>query len=173
MAGEETETGGQTEKKHCQCMADRPCSSKASEDADTVRKRSIEQSPTCSRRMPRVSCLPCLGSRRDETRNCSRKREREREKGNKLRDWALMSCTICAEMVTEMRVADSIVFRIGLIFFELIKTVMVKNSLAGFFCNYRCRFFFFEPSPPHNGQRIDANIDATNNTTKTTHTNTY
>ena len=29
--------------------------------------------------------------------------------------------------------------------------------------------FFLEPSPPHNSQRIDANTDATNNTTKTTH----
>ena len=35
-----------------------------------------------------------------------------------------------------------------------------------------CRHHF-EPSPPHNSQRIDANTDATNNTTKTTHTNTY
>ena len=31
---------------------------------------------------------------------------------------------------------------------------------------------FVESSPPHNSQRIDANTDATNNTTKTTHTNT-
>ena len=29
-------------------------------------------------------------------------------------------------------------------------------------------FFSSEPSPPHNSQRIDANTDATNNTTKTT-----
>ena len=33
--------------------------------------------------------------------------------------------------------------------------------------------FFFEPSPPHNSEGIDANTDATNNTTKTTHTTTY
>ena len=32
-------------------------------------------------------------------------------------------------------------------------------------------FFLLNPPPPHNSQRIDANTDATNNTTKTTHTN--
>ena len=62
-----------------------------------------------------------------------------------------------------------------------------KKILRGtFFCNYRFRFPFLNRHPPHNSQRIDANTDATNNTTKTTlttqcityqhiptHTNTY
>ena len=53
----------------------------------------------------------------------------------------------------------------------LIKTVMEINSLAGHFLKLQdfVLVFFFEPSPPHNSQRIDANTDATNNTT---HTNT-
>ena len=62
------------------------------------------------------------------------------------------------------------VIRCGLIFFELIKTVMV-NSLAGhFFLKLQTSFFSSQPSPPHNSQRIDANTDATG---KTTHTTTY
>ena len=54
--------------------------------------------------------------------------------------------------------------------FELIETVL-ENSLAGFFSNYRRRFFFSFFNRHHhtyNIQRIDANTDATNNTTKTT-----
>ena len=47
---------------------------------------------------------------------------------------------------------------------------MEINSLAGYFFGITD---FFEPSPPHNCQRIDTNTDATNNTTKTTHTDTY
>ena len=58
------------------------------------------------------------------------------------------------------------------IFFELIKTVMGIHSLAGYFFLVQM-FFFFLNRHHHNSQRIDANTDATNNTTKTTHTNTY
>ena len=51
----------------------------------------------------------------------------------------------------------------------------MEKSLAGHFSGFTDLVFafFFEPSPPHNSQRIDANTDATNNTTKTTHANTY
>ena len=43
-------------------------------------------------------------------------------------------------------------------FFELIKTAVEINSFAGYFWNYRFRFgHFFEPSSPHNSQRIDGN----------------
>ena len=56
------------------------------------------------------------------------------------------------------------------IFFELSKTVM-KKSFAGYFSVITD--FSFEPSPRHNSQRIDASTEATNNTTKTTHTDTY
>ena len=60
------------------------------------------------------------------------------------------------------------------LFFELIKTVMEINSLAGYFLELQISFWsFFEPSRPHNSQRIDANTEATNNTTKTTHTLTH
>ena len=68
-----------------------------------------------------------------------------------------------------------------LLFFELIKTLKFRNgdkSFRGTFflklqISFGSFFFFFKPSPPHNSQRIDANTDATNNTTKTTHSNTY
>ena len=58
-------------------------------------------------------------------------------------------------------------------FFELIETVMGINSLAGhfFFEITDVVLVFFEPSSPLNSQRIDSN-QATNNTTKTLHTNT-
>ena len=43
---------------------------------------------------------------------------------------------------------------------------MEKNSFGRhFFGITDFVFFFFEPSPPHNSQRIDANTDVTNNTT--------
>ena len=64
-------------------------------------------------------------------------------------------------------------------FFELMLNCDEKIFRWIFVCNYRCRFFlFFEPSPPHNSQRIRANTDATGNTYNTylnilTHTNTY
>ena len=54
------------------------------------------------------------------------------------------------------------------VFFELIKTVMGLNSLAGHFFEITDVVFSSEPSPPHNSQRIDANTDSTNNTMKTT-----
>ena len=52
---------------------------------------------------------------------------------------------------------------------------MEINSLAGLFFEITDVVFlpFFEPSPPHYSQRIDANTDATNKTTNTTHTTTY
>ena len=55
----------------------------------------------------------------------------------------------------------------------LIKTVMGIDSLAGHFFQITDVVFNFEPSPPHKRQLIDANTDATNKTTKTTHTTTY
>ena len=67
----------------------------------------------------------------------------------------LLRCdTISQQMIAEMRGADVIVFfelitsvmtviLCGCIFFELIKTVVVKNSLSGlFFWNYRFQYFF-------------------------------
>ena len=52
-------------------------------------------------------------------------------------------------------------------------TWMEINSLAGYFSVITDVVFSFEPSPPHNSQRIDTSTDSTNNTTKTTYTNTY
>ena len=54
-----------------------------------------------------------------------------------------------------------------------LKTVMEKFSRGIFSVIADVVLVFFEPSSPHNSQRIDGNTDATNNTTKTTHTNTY
>ena len=42
-------------------------------------------------------------------------------------------------------------------FFEIIKTVMGKFFSRDIFFEITDIVFFFEPSPPHNSQRIDGN----------------
>ena len=71
------------------------------------------------------------------------------------------------------------VIQCGSNFFELIKTVMGINSLAGLFFFFEITdvvfFFFFEPSSPHNSQRIAGNQQHNEDNTyqhKLTHTNT-
>ena len=80
----------------------------------------------------------------------------------------LLGPTISAKIITEMCGADLIVFRINLNAndcnsmqfkkIELIKTVMEINSLAGLFFEITdVVLSFFQPSPPHNSQRITTN----------------
>ena len=78
--------------------------------------------------------------------------------------------TISAKIITEMRGAEKIVFRINLNGNDC-NSIRVFQNFRFFFKKsngdkFSRRIFFV---PPHNSQRTDANTDATNNTT---HTNT-
>ena len=78
--------------------------------------------------------------------------------------------TISAKIITEMRGADLI--DCNSMRFQIFRINKNRNgdkfSRGTFFKKITDVVFASEPSPPHNSQRIDANTDATNNTTKTT-----
>ena len=74
--------------------------------------------------------------------------------------------TICPKIITEMRGADllffelikTVKFAIQCVFFELIKTVQGINFLQRNLSTITdIVLVFFEPSSPHNSQRIDGN----------------
>ena len=87
-------------------------------------------------------------------------------------------------MITEMRGADLIVFELSTtvmtviqcffeIFFELIKTVMVINSLAGHFFEITDVFFFFNRHHRTTANAQTQTLTEPTKTTKTSHTTYY